>query len=89
MLEVPGNDSNMTNRDVDVMFKMAFQKNELTWKTVVMQTSVQAVEESEFQDKVSVLGCHGCHNKVLHTEQLKTTDISFTVLDIRNPILQC
>ena len=36
MLEVPGNDSNMTNRDVDVMFKMAFQKNELTWKTVVM-----------------------------------------------------
>ena len=35
MLEVPGNDSNMTNRDVDVMFKMAFQKNELTWKTVV------------------------------------------------------
>lgn len=36
MLEVPGNDSNMTNRDVDVMFKMVFQKNELTWKTVVM-----------------------------------------------------
>ena len=68
ILEAPGNDSNMTNRDVDVMFRMAFQKNELTWKTVGMQTSVQAVEESEFQDELSVLGCQGCHNKVLHTE---------------------
>ena len=47
---------------------MAFQKNELTWKTVGMQTSVQAVEESELQDELSVLGCQGCHNKVLHTE---------------------
>lgn len=26
ILEAPGNDSNMTNRDVDVMFRMAFQK---------------------------------------------------------------
>ena len=54
ILEAPGNDSNMTNRDVDVMFRMAFQKNELTWKTVGMQTSVQAVEESEFQDELCI-----------------------------------
>ena len=36
ILEVPGNDSNMAHCDVDVMFRMAFWKNELTWKTVVM-----------------------------------------------------